>query len=44
MAIVTEKKIEITITEGQGKERIDSYLANHIEFTSRSKIQKLIKA
>ncbi|MCP5062830.1 MAG: RluA family pseudouridine synthase [Ignavibacteriae bacterium] len=36
--------MEITITEGQGKERIDSYLANHIEFTSRSKIQKLIKA
>ncbi len=44
MPIITEKKIEIIITEGQGKERIDSYLANHIEFTSRSKIQKLIKA
>jgi len=44
MPIITEKIIELKITEGQRKERIDSYLANHIEFTSRSKIQKLIKA
>ncbi len=43
MTIITEKKLVLKITEGQKKERIDSYLANHIEFTSRSKIQKLIK-
>jgi 23S rRNA pseudouridine1911/1915/1917 synthase len=43
MTIITEKKLVLKITDGQKKERIDSYLANHIEFTSRSKIQKLIK-
>ena len=44
MATISEKKLVLKITEGQKKIRIDSYLANHIEFTSRSKIQKLIKA
>ena len=43
MAIVTEKIINLQITDGQKKQRIDSYLANCLEHTTRSKIQKLIK-
>lgn len=43
MAIVTEKIIKLVITDGQKKQRIDSYLANCLEHTSRSRIQKLIK-
>ncbi len=42
MAIITEKIIKIVITEGQKKQRIDSYLANCLEHTTRSRIQKLI--
>jgi 23S rRNA pseudouridine1911/1915/1917 synthase len=42
MAIITEKIIRILITEGQKKQRIDSYLANCLEHTTRSRIQKLI--
>ncbi|MBK8945832.1 MAG: RluA family pseudouridine synthase [Ignavibacteriae bacterium] len=43
MAIVTEKIINLVITEGQRKQRIDTYLANCLENTTRSRIQKLIK-
>ncbi len=43
MAIVTEKIISLQITDGQKKQRIDTYLANCLENTTRSKIQKLIK-
>ena len=43
MAIVTEKIIKIAITEGQKKQRIDAYLANVLENTTRSRVQKLIK-
>jgi len=43
MAIVTEKIIKLVITDGQKRQRIDSYLANCLENTTRSRIQKLIK-
>ncbi|MBI1933759.1 MAG: RluA family pseudouridine synthase [Ignavibacteriales bacterium] len=43
MAIQTEKIINLVITEGQRKQRIDSYLANCLENTTRSRVQKLIK-
>ncbi|MCB0744590.1 MAG: RluA family pseudouridine synthase [Ignavibacteriae bacterium] len=43
MAIVTEKIINLVITDGQRKQRIDSYLANCLEHTTRSRIQKLLK-
>ncbi len=43
MAIVTEKIINLVVTDGQRKQRIDSYLANCLENTTRSRIQKLIK-
>lgn len=36
--------LKYSITEGKQKQRIDSYLANTIENSTRSKIQKLIKA
>ncbi len=42
--IITEKKIRITITEGKEKERIDVFLQSSIEHSTRSKVQKLIKA
>ncbi|NOX19538.1 MAG: RluA family pseudouridine synthase [Chlorobi bacterium] len=42
--IITEKKIRITITEGKEKERIDTFLQSGIEHSTRSKVQKLIKA
>jgi 23S rRNA pseudouridine1911/1915/1917 synthase len=42
--IITEKVLKYSITEGKRKQRIDSYLANIIENSTRSKIQKLIKA
>jgi len=42
--IITEKKYLFEVTEGQGKERLDVYLANLMENTTRSKIQQLIKA
>lgn len=42
--LITEKKYRFEITEGKSKERIDLYLANHIENATRTKIQKLIDA
>ncbi|MFH1195974.1 MAG: RluA family pseudouridine synthase [bacterium] len=42
--IITEKKLKIEITDGKKKERIDVYLANSIEHSTRSRVQKLIKA
>lgn len=42
--IVTEKKIRIEIPPGKKKERIDVFLSNSIEHSTRSKIQKLIKS
>ncbi|MFH0734027.1 MAG: RluA family pseudouridine synthase [bacterium] len=42
--IITEKKIRIEIPDGKKKERIDLYLTNSIENSTRNKIQKLIKA
>jgi len=44
MTIVTEKIIKLVITDGQKKQRIDSYIANCLENTTRSRIQKLIKS
>ncbi len=43
MTIVTEKIIKLVITDGQKKQRIDTYIANCLENTTRSRIQKLIK-
>jgi len=42
--IITEKKQTIDIPEGKKKERIDSFLTQAIENSTRSKVQKLIKA
>ncbi|MCF6271333.1 MAG: RluA family pseudouridine synthase, partial [Melioribacteraceae bacterium] len=42
--IITEKKFLFEVTEGQRKERLDVYLANIMENTTRSKLQQLIKA
>jgi 23S rRNA pseudouridine1911/1915/1917 synthase len=42
--IITEKKIVIDIPEGKKKERLDVFLANSVEHSTRSRIQKLIKA
>jgi 23S rRNA pseudouridine1911/1915/1917 synthase len=42
--IITEKILTFEITEGKKKERIDTYLANSIEHSTRSRLQKLIKA
>jgi 23S rRNA pseudouridine1911/1915/1917 synthase len=42
--IVTEKIIQIEISEGKKKERIDTFLAHTVENATRSRIQKLIKA
>ncbi len=42
--IVTEKIIQINVSEGKKKERIDTFLANSVENATRSRIQKLIKA
>ena len=41
---ITEKIYEVVISDGKRKERIDSYLANTIEYATRSRIQSLIKA
>jgi len=43
MGIVTVKIIKIVVTEGEKKKRIDSFLSNTLENTTRSRIQKLIK-
>ncbi len=40
--LITEKKYRIKVPEGKKKERIDTYLAHHIENATRSKVQKLI--
>lgn len=42
--IITEKQLKYEVTEGQRKQRIDSYLANIVENSTRSRIQKLIKS
>lgn len=42
--IINEKKFNFEITDGKKKERIDVFLANSIEHSTRSRIQKLIKA
>lgn len=42
--IITEKKFRYEITDGKKKERIDVFLANSIEHSTRSRVQKLIKA
>jgi 23S rRNA pseudouridine1911/1915/1917 synthase len=42
--IISEKKTRITITEGKEKERIDTFLQASLENSTRSKVQKLIKA
>ena len=42
--IITEKILNFEVTEGKKKQRIDLYLANSIEHSTRSRIQKLIKA
>jgi len=44
METITEKQIQIKISDGKKKERLDTYLTNSVENTSRSRIQKLIKA
>ncbi len=41
--IITEKKLHFEIPPGKKKERIDTFLANSVEYASRSRIQKLIK-
>jgi 23S rRNA pseudouridine1911/1915/1917 synthase len=42
--IITEKILTFEVTEGKKKQRIDTYLANSIEHSTRSRVQKLIKA
>ena len=42
--IITEKKLRFDIPEGKRKERVDTFLANSVEYATRSRIQKLIKA
>lgn len=42
--MITEKKYIFEIPEGKKKERIDTYLANNVEYATRSRIQQLIKA
>jgi 23S rRNA pseudouridine1911/1915/1917 synthase len=42
--IIDEKIVEIEVPPSQKKERLDVYLARHIENATRTKIQKLIKA
>jgi len=42
--IITEKQQTINIPEGKQKERIDSFLTQAIENSTRTKVQKLIKA
>ena len=42
--IVTEKKFRFEITGGQEKKRLDLYLTNSIEHSTRTRIQKLFKA
>ncbi|MBI9071632.1 MAG: RluA family pseudouridine synthase [Melioribacteraceae bacterium] len=41
--IITERLFEYDLSEGEKKKRIDIYLANVVEYASRSRIQHLIK-
>jgi 23S rRNA pseudouridine1911/1915/1917 synthase len=42
--LITEKKYRFDVPEGKKKERLDQYLASHIENATRTKVQKLIEA
>ncbi|MGQ9643468.1 MAG: RluA family pseudouridine synthase [Ignavibacterium sp.] len=42
--LITEKKYLIKVPEGKKKERLDTFLVNQIENSTRSKIQKAIEA
>jgi len=42
--LINEKRFNFEITDGKKKERIDVFLANSIEHSTRSRVQKLIKA
>jgi 23S rRNA pseudouridine1911/1915/1917 synthase len=42
--IISEKKFKFEITDGKQKERLDIFLTNSIEKSTRSRIQKLIKS
>ncbi len=42
--IISEKKYKFEITDGKQKERLDIFLTNSIEKSTRSRIQKLIKS
>ncbi|MCH7972945.1 MAG: RluA family pseudouridine synthase [Bacteroidetes bacterium] len=42
--IISEKKYEFLIPEGKQKERLDVFLTNSVENTTRSKVQKLIES
>jgi len=41
--IITEKEFQFQITDGKKKERIDLYLTNSLERSTRTRVQKLIK-
>jgi 23S rRNA pseudouridine1911/1915/1917 synthase len=41
--LITERKHKLFITNGQRKERLDVFITNNLEFSTRSKVQKLIK-
>ncbi len=41
--LITERKHKLFITNGQKKERLDLYITNNLEYSTRSKVQKLIK-
>lgn len=42
--LIKEKKYRFEVPEGKKKERLDQYLASHVENATRSKVQKLIEA
>lgn len=42
--LITEKKYLINVPEGKKKERLDTFLVNQIENSTRSKVQKAIEA
>lgn len=42
--LIKEKKYRFEVPEGKKKERLDQYLASHIENATRSKVQKFIEA
>jgi 23S rRNA pseudouridine1911/1915/1917 synthase len=41
--LITERKHNFTITDGKKKERLDLFITNNLEHSTRSKVQKLIK-